>query len=182
MTRRTDRVDGELQREIAAIISGELKNREPALKGLISVTEVDAAPDFKELRAFAVRILQEESELNEIVRLVGADALSGQDRLTLETAKSIREDFLHQNAFHETDTYSSIGKQCRMLRLIREYHRLGLEALAAGAPFERLSALPVREKIGRAKYIEEGELSSFDMIFAELKQEIRALEGGEEGV
>ena len=141
-----------------------------------------AAPDFKELRAFAVRILQEESELNEIVRLVGADALSGQDRLTLETAKSIREDFLHQNAFHETDTYSSIGKQCRMLRLIREYHRLGLEALAAGAPFERLSALPVREKIGRAKYIEEGELSSFDMIFAELKQEIRALEGGEEGV
>ena len=141
-----------------------------------------AAPDFKELRAFAVRILQEESELNEIVRLVGADALSGQDRLTLETAKSIREDFLHQNAFHETDTYSSIGKQCRMLRLIREYHRLGLEALAAGAPFESLSALPVREKIGRAKYIEEGELSSFDMIFAELKQEIRALEGGEEGV
>lgn len=140
---------------------------------------VNASSDFNELRSFAIRILQEEAELNEIVRLVGADSLSYQDRLTLETAKSIREDFLHQNAFHETDTYTSIAKQVRMLRLIREFHRLGLEALAAGAGYETLVNLPVREKIGRAKYIEESEIASFDAIMEELKREIRELDGGD---
>ena len=139
----------------------------------------NASPDFNELRAFAIRILQEEAELDEIVRLVGADSLSYQDRLILETAKSIREDFLHQNAFHETDTYTSIAKQVRMLRLIREYHRLGAEALAAGAAYEKLVNLPVREKIGRAKYIEESDLAAFDGIMEQLKREIRELEGGD---
>ena len=139
----------------------------------------NASPDFNELRAFAIRILQEEAELDEIVRLVGADSLSYQDRLILETAKSIREDFLHQNAFNETDTYTSIAKQVRMLRLIREYHRLGAEALAAGAAYEKLVNLPVREKIGRVKYIEESDLAAFDGIMEQLKREIRELEGGD---
>ena len=139
----------------------------------------NASPDFNELRAFAIRILQEEAELDEIVRLVGADSLSYQDRLILETAKSIREDFLHQNAFHETDTYASIAKQVRMLRLIREYHRLGAEALVAGAAYEKLVNLPVREKIGRVKYIEESDLAAFDGIMEQLKREIRELEGGD---
>ena len=142
----------------------------------------NASADFNELRAFAIRILQEEAELEEIVRLVGADSLSYQDRLTLETAKSIREDFLHQNAFHETDTYTSIEKQCKMLRLIYQFHTLGLEALAEGSGYEELVNLPVRAKIGRAKYIEEENLSSFDEIFDEMKVEIRAIEGGQERV
>ena len=142
----------------------------------------NVSADFNELRAFAIRILQEEAELEEIVRLVGADSLSYQDRLTLETAKSIREDFLHQNAFHETDTYTSIEKQCKMLRLIYQFHTLGLEALAEGSGYEELVNLPVRAKIGRAKYIEEENLSSFDEIFNEMKVEIRAIEGGQERV
>ena len=142
----------------------------------------NASSDFNELRAFAIHILQEEAELQEIVRLVGADSLSYKDRLILETAKSIREDFLHQNAFHETDTYTSIAKQCKMLRLIYDFHRMGLDALAAGAAYNRLINLPVREKIGRSKYIAESEIGQFDEIAAQLKQEIRGLDGGEAGV
>lgn len=142
----------------------------------------NASPDFSELRAFAIHILQEEAELEEIVRLVGADSLSFKDRLTLETAKSIREDFLHQNAFHETDTYTSVSKQCKMLRLIFEFYRLGLEALQSGATYARLVNLPVREKIGRSKYIAEQDIDQFNAIFDELKREIRGLDGGETGV
>ena len=142
----------------------------------------NASPDFSELRAFAIHVLQEEAELNEIVRLVGADSLSYKDRLTLETAKSIREDFLHQNAFHETDTFTSIAKQCKMLRLIYDFHRLGLNMLSAGADYSRLVNLPVREKIGRSKYISEDDLAQFDDIAAQLKSEIRSLDGGKTGV
>ncbi len=142
----------------------------------------NASSDFNELRAFAIQVLQEEAELEEIVRLVGADALSYKDRLTLETAKSVREDFLHQNAFHETDTFTSIAKQCRMLRLIRDFHRLGLNALAAGADYARLINLPVRETIGRSKYIAEENIAQFDEIAEEIKREIRALDGGEDRV
>ena len=142
----------------------------------------NASSDFNELRAFAIHVLQEEAELEEIVRLVGADSLSYKDRLTLETAKSIREDFLHQNAFHETDTFTSVAKQCRMLRLIRDFHRLGLNALAAGADYSQLVNLPVREKIGRSKYIAEEDIARFDGIAEQLKREIRALDGGESRV
>ena len=142
----------------------------------------NASSDFNELRAFAIHVLQEEAELEEIVRLVGADSLSYKDRLTLETAKSIREDFLHQNAFHETDTFTSVTKQCRMLRLIRDFHRLGLNALAAGADYSQLVNLPVREKIGRSKYIAEEDIAQFDGIAEQLKREIRALDGGESRV
>ena len=140
----------------------------------------NVSEDFISLRLFAMHILQEEAELDEIVRLVGADSLSYKDRLTMETAKSIREDFLHQNAFHETDTYTSMEKQCKMLRLIHGFYEKGLAAVDAGAEFAKLMSLPVREQIGRAKYIEEKDLSRLDDIFKQLNDEIRALDGGNE--
>ena len=110
------------------------------------------------MRAQIMRLLQEEAELNEIVQLVGMDALSALDRLKLEAARSIREDFLHQNAFHETDTYTSLNKQYRMMELILDYYKKAGEALAAGVAIERLVALPVRENIGRFKYVDEAEV------------------------
>lgn len=127
-------------------------------------------------------ILQEESELEEIVRLVGIDALSFADRLTLEAARSIREDYLHQNAFHEVDTYTSPEKQCMMLKTILAYYDLGKDALENGASFNKLSTLPVREAIGRLKYVPESETKArYDEIMAELNSEIRSLtDGGNE--
>ena len=112
------------------------------------------------LRAEIMRMLQEEAELNEIVQLVGMDALSAPDRLKLEAARSIREDFLHQNAFHETDTYTSLNKQYRMMELILDYYKKSGKALENGVPIERLVSLPVRENIGRFKYVEEAFVES----------------------
>lgn len=129
------------------------------------------------LRAEAMKILQEEASLDEIVRLVGMDALSPADRLTMETAKSIREDYLHQNAFHEVDTYASLKKQFKMLKLIIENDKLCRNALSKGVELEDLMLLPIKEKIGRSKYIEEKDLASFDELFKEMKQEIVGLEG-----
>ena len=117
-----------------------------------------------DLRAQIMRLLQEEAELNEIVQLVGMDALSAPDRLKLEAARSIREDFLHQNAFHETDTYTSLNKQYRMMDLILDYYRKAGKALENGVPIEALVALPVRENIGRFKYVEEADV---DRVFEE---------------
>ena len=136
--------------------------------------------DFIRLRKFAMSVLQEEAELDEIVRLVGADALSYKDRLTMETAKSIREDYLHQNAFHEVDTYTSLEKQHKMLKLLFDYHRLGADALSRGASFNELISLPVKEKIGRSKYIPESEIAELDDIDREIAVEIKALGGGNE--
>lgn len=136
------------------------------------------AADFSKLRQFAMSVLQEEAELNEIVRLVGADALSYKDRLTMETAKSIREDYLHQNAFHEVDTYASLEKQYQMMKLIYDFHRLGNEALARDVEYASLISLPVREKIGRAKYIPEAEIQSFDAISREIAESIKSLSNG----
>ena len=132
------------------------------------------------LRSAAMRILQEEASLDEIVRLVGMDALSPDDRLTMETAKSIREDYLHQNAFHEVDTYSSLEKQGKMLRAILTFHRLAGDALDKNVDIEDIVDLPVREQIGRAKYIPEEESYKFDDLTAEIKKEIFSLsdEGG----
>ena len=125
-----------------------------------------------DLRAQIMRLLQEEAELNEIVQLVGMDALSAPDRLKLEAARSIREDFLHQNAFHETDTYTSLNKQYRMMDLILDYYRKAGKALENGVPIEALVALPVRENIGRFKYVGEENLKrEYDSIFNELKAE-----------
>ena len=132
------------------------------------------------LRAKCMRILQEEAQLDEIVRLVGMDALSPNNRLTMETAKSIREDYLHQNAFHEIDTFASLEKQQDMLRLILEFDALARDALDKNVDIEDILALQVREQIGRAKYIPESEMSRFDDILAEIKNEMHALtdEGG----
>ncbi|MBO5505731.1 MAG: V-type ATP synthase subunit A [Clostridia bacterium] len=108
--------------------------------------------DWMNLRTKIMRMLQDEAELEEIVKLVGMDALSAPDRLKLETARSIREDFLHQNAFHDTDTYTPLKKQFKMMKLILEFYDVALEALNKGADVEKLVNLPVREKIGRYKY------------------------------
>ncbi len=133
------------------------------------------------LRAKTMQLLQEESELEEIVRLVGVDALSLKDRLKLETCRSIREDYLHQNAFHQTDTYTSLNKQAGMLSLILEWGELGENALAAGAPLSKITAMPIREDIGRAKYVDEKNATEhFANIRESLKSQIAALceEGG----
>ncbi len=132
------------------------------------------------LRGDAMRILQEEASLNEIVQLVGMDALSPKDRLTMETAKSLREDYLHQNAFHEVDTYASLNKQCLMLKLILEFNRGAREALDKNVDIEDVLELKVKDQIGRAKYIPESEIERFDLIFDEIKKQTLALtrEGG----
>ncbi len=132
--------------------------------------------DWTSLRAEMLRLLQEESELNEIVQLVGMDALSAPDRLKLEAARSIREDFLHQNAFHEVDTYTSLKKQHRMMRLILSYYEEAGHALEQGASINDLVKLPVREAIGRFKYTEEANLdSAYAEIQKTLADEIRGL-------
>ena len=131
------------------------------------------SPDFVKYRMTMARLLQEESNLNEIVRLVGMDALSPKDRLTMEAAKSIREDFLHQNAFHEVDTYTSLNKQFKMLKLITDYYFFGLKALEHEVALDDILGLPVREKIGRAKYIPEKDIEQLDHIHAQLRKEVR---------
>jgi V/A-type H+-transporting ATPase subunit A len=110
--------------------------------------------DFVNLRKEAMRLLEEEASLLEIARLVGIESLSFDDRLVLESAKSIREDFLHQNAFHEVDTYTSLNKQYLMLRLVMLYYSLGRGKLKEGMDFEKIARLPVRQKISRLKYIQ----------------------------
>lgn len=134
----------------------------------------NAAPDFMELRGKLMTLLQEESELQEIVNLVGMDALSAPDRLKLETSRSIREDYLHQNAFDPTDTYTSLGKQVLMMRAILAYYDKAKEALTNGADIEMLVNLPVRERIGRYKYVPEDKVQDeFESIKALLDSEIK---------
>lgn len=134
------------------------------------------ARDWNDLRSDVMKILQEESELEEIVRLVGVDALSPQDRLTLEVAKSIREDYLHQNAYHEVDTFTSLNKQYRMMKLILGFYYRGRKAFEAGALIKDIFSIPVRERIGRAKYTPESEVNTaFSEIEKELGQQMDAL-------
>jgi V/A-type H+-transporting ATPase subunit A len=130
--------------------------------------------DWPEMRVEAMRILQKEDELQEIVRLVGVDALSREDRMTLETAKSIREDFLHQNAFDEVDTYTSFVKQRRMLGLILEFHARAGEALSRGASLDRLLGLEVRERIARAKFIPEDQPAQFEELTKDIREQVTA--------
>ena len=138
--------------------------------------EENVSKDFPKMRAEAIMLLQEEAELEEIVQLVGADALSFEDRIKLEASKSIREDYLHQNAFHDVDTYSSLNKQYKMLKLILSYYELAKDATGKNASFSRLVSLPVRESIGRFKYIEEEKIDqAYDEIQTELKKEIADL-------
>lgn len=131
-------------------------------------------PEWTLLRKKIMTILSDEASLDEIVKLVGMDALSPSDRIKMEAARSIREDFLHQLAFHEVDTYSSLKKQCLMMKLVIMYYESSLEALKNGADVEKLAALPVREAIGRFKYIHEGEIDAhFAEICDRLNKEIK---------
>lgn len=130
--------------------------------------------DWMKLRGRMMSILSDESKLNEMVQLVGMDALSAPDRLKMEAARSIREDFLHQDAFHEVDTFSSLKKQYMMMKLVLAYYDKSIEALDAGATLNNLVSLPVREEIGRFKYTPEKDLKEkFDSVSDELDKEIR---------
>lgn len=135
----------------------------------------EVAPDWSELRMEAMALLQEEASLEEIVRLIGIDALSAQDRLKLEVAKSIREDYLQQNSFHEVDTYTSLEKQYRMLKLVILFKKEAERALEAGVYLNDILNLEVRDKVARAKYIEEKDLKRTDEIAAEVKAAIDEL-------
>jgi V/A-type H+/Na+-transporting ATPase subunit A len=139
-----------------------------------------AAADWSELRTEAMTLLQEEASLDEIVRLVGIDALSEKDRLKLEAAKSIREDYLQQNAFHEIDTYTSLNKQYKMLKLIVSFYREGERALEKGVYLKNILDLEVRDRIARSKYTAEEELAKIDAIQVELVEAVDKLieEGG----
>lgn len=139
----------------------------------------NVAQEWEENRAKALRILQEEAQLEEIVRLVGMDALSYADRLTMETAKSLREDYLHQDAFHEVDTYASLKKQFMMLKLILECDKYSREALAKDVDLDDILKIGAREMIGRMKYIPESELSKIEQIGKQMRQQLNALSSQE---
>ncbi|MDD5084684.1 MAG: V-type ATP synthase subunit A [Candidatus Omnitrophica bacterium] len=144
-------------------------------ESLVKFFDTKIGLDFSAVRNTAMRLLQEEADLAEIARLVGIESLSNQDRLIMETAKSIREDFLHQNSFHEVDTYSSLEKQYKMLRntvVLYEDSKLLLEE---GIELGKVLGIAVREKIARSKYIEEGKIKELDKILEEIKSEIEKL-------
>ncbi|GHU56766.1 V-type ATP synthase alpha chain [Clostridia bacterium] len=136
---------------------------------------------FSKLRLKAMTLLQEESALNEIVRLVGYDALSEPDQLKLEVAKSVREDYLQQNSFDETDSYTSLAKQCKMLDLVLAFGDEAKKALDAGVYLKKILALKVRDQIARAKSIPEGEISKIENIRSEMLKDIKKLTDEEAG-
>ncbi len=125
--------------------------------------------DWMANRQKMMTLLQEEAELEEIVKMVGMDALSPGDRLKMEAARSIREDFLHQNSFHEIDTYTSLKKQYMMMKLVIAYYENAVEALKEGAGLNALISLPVREQIGRFKYVTEENL---DVEYEKVKEQL----------
>ena len=138
----------------------------------------NVGPEFSKNRSKAMSLLQEESSLQEIVRLVGKDTLSEKDQLKLEVAKSIREDYLQQNAFMESDTYTSLEKQDKMLALVLKFYDEGIRGLDNGAYLNEISELAVRERIARAKYLPESELNKIDEISKELTEQIDNLISG----
>jgi V/A-type H+-transporting ATPase subunit A len=141
----------------------------------------NVGPEWSSLVSTTMTLLQEESELEEIVRLVGVDALGFKDRLKLETARSIREDYLHQIAFHEVDTYTSPKKQYGMLKTIIHWHDRANEALDKDVAFSKITSMAIIEKIGRMKYIVEDEVEKkIDDINREMDDEFAQLMGGEE--
>ncbi|MEN3202972.1 MAG: V-type ATP synthase subunit A [Atribacterota bacterium] len=149
------------------------------LKHLEDYWKHNVAPDFSENRALAMRILQQEAELEEVVRLVGIESLSFRERFILEVARSIREDFLQQNAFHEVDTFASLRKQYLMLRVILAYYREGMKALEEGLSLRDILSIPSRERIGRMKYIPESELERIEKLEMDIKEELSAKLRGE---
>ena len=144
------------------------------LDGMEEYFNENVDPGWSELRQRIMRLLQEEAELEEIVKLVGMDAVSAQDRLKLETARSIREDYLHQNAFDDTDTYTSLQKQRFMMQAILDLYDASNKALAQGASVNDLVALPCREAIGRFKYVKEDETEAeFEAIETRISEECK---------
>ena len=138
----------------------------------------EVAADWMEDRQKMMTILQEEAELNEIVQMVGMDALSPTDRLKMEAARSIREDFLHQNSFHEIDTYTPLRKQYLMMKLVLAFYEKSVDALNKGADMNALIAMPVREKIGRYKYTTDADIESeYKNVEEELDKEVAAAFG-----
>ena len=144
------------------------------LSGLTEYYNKKIGEEYMELRNKAMALLQEEAELEEIVRLVGFDALSAHEKLILETARSIREDFLLQNAFDLTDSYSSTKKQFLLLKLIMVFHENAEKVIESGVTIEKLNALPIKAKIIRAKYIEEKNLKAFSEIEKEIISQINS--------
>ena len=141
----------------------------------------EVAADWMEDRQKMMTILQEEAELNEIVQMVGMDALSPTDRLKMEAARSIREDFLHQNSFHEIDTYTPLCKQYLMMKLVLAFYEKSVDALNKGADMNALIAMPVREKIGRYKYTTDADIESeYKNVEEELDKEVAAAFGKED--
>ena len=134
--------------------------------------DVNVGPEFSQNRKRAMALLQEESSLQEIVRLVGRDTLSEKDQLKLEVAKSIREDYLQQNAFMESDTYTSLTKQDKMLQLVLKFYDEGNRGLESGAYLKEIFEMPVREKIARAKYMPESDLDKMNDILNEIENEV----------
>ena len=134
--------------------------------------DVNVGPELSQNRKRAMALLQEESSLQEIVRLVGRDTLSEKDQLKLEVAKSIREDYLQQNAFMESDTYTSLTKQDKMLQLVLKFYDEGNRGLESGAYLKEISEMPVREKIARAKYMPESDLDKMNDILNEIENEV----------
>ncbi|MFA6710396.1 MAG: V-type ATP synthase subunit A [Candidatus Methanomethylophilaceae archaeon] len=136
----------------------------------------NVAEDFPALRAWAMQTLQKEAELQEIVQLVGSDALPDEQKITLEVSKMIREIFLQQNAYHPIDTYSPISRQYAMMKLIRKYSDLANKALVAGASVEKITAIPSKQRFTRAKLEEnvDAELVAVDKDFDEQFKELGA--------
>lgn len=140
-----------------------------------ALEETKGYKNWNKMRLEAISLLQDESQLEEVVRLVGIDALSDRDRLKLEVSKSIREDYLQQNGFHEIDTFSSMDKQYKMLGLILKFKSEADRALDAGVYLDKILKLDIRDKIARAKYIPEKELSKIDSILVELEKDMEKL-------
>jgi V/A-type H+-transporting ATPase subunit A len=128
-----------------------------------------------EMRDEAVFLLEREAELMEIARLVGLEAISPDNRMIMEGARSIREDFLHQNAFHDVDTYASLDKQFKMLELVLTYYRKGQECLKRGVPIDKMVDLEIREEIAQSKFIPEEQMERLDDIRSRLVEQMDAL-------
>jgi V/A-type H+-transporting ATPase subunit A len=131
--------------------------------------------NWEQMRKHSMMLLQKEAELKELVRLVGVDSLSAQDRIVLETAKSIREDFLHQSAYDPEDAYTRLSKQSRMLGVLLELHQASLKVLEKNVPLERLLKVPVKEKITRMRYVPEDQAGLFDEIHKDIENQIAGL-------
>ncbi len=136
----------------------------------------DKGLEMERMSAQAMSLLEQESELLEIVRLVGAEALSPGDRLALETSRSIREDFLHQNAFHEVDTYTSMDKQYEMLKTVLHFHKQALAAIEAGVETADIFKLAIREEIARAKYIPQDDMEKIPQIRDAIDKQMKQLQ------